>query len=138
MRGKGKLVLADDIGAYKAAVELFNRIIDTVPNIPREYKFSIGKDMQSLAVRIMVGIQRGFMVKEERLRFQQGVLADINVLGTLIRTAGERHWIGVNKHMELAELARNIGKQVTTWKNSPVRGEIPNMGGRSRNPGGQG
>lgn len=138
MKGKGRLVLASDTDSYKASVELFNKIIDIIPSIPHDYKFSVGKDMQALAIRVMVGIQRGYMIKEERLRYQRGVIADINVLSTLIRTAGERHWIGTNKHTDLAELARNIGKQVTTWKNSPGRGQAPQGGERSQNPGGQG
>ena len=137
MKGKGTLVLASDTDAYKAAVELFNKILDIIPSIPHDSKFTIGEQMQTLAVRVLVGIQRGYMIKEERLRYQRGVIADINVLSTLIRTAGERRWIGRNKHADLAELTRNIGKQVTTWKNSPMRGTTPQGGERSQNPGGQ-
>lgn len=138
MKGKGTLVLASDTDAYKAAVELFNKIIDVHPNIPNGFKYTVGDKMQELAISVMVGIQRGYMIKEQRLDYQRSVIADINVLSTLIRTAGERHWYGVNKHTELANLARSIGKQVTTWKNSPGRGMMPQGGGRSQNPGGQG
>lgn len=127
-----KVIIASETKVYMAAVKLFNMILDVVKDIPREYKFTVGDEMQRLSIQLLTGIQRAYMVKEDRVKHLKEFTANFEVLNTLIRTCGERKWISIKKHAQLAELTIDIGKQITGWKNSSLPDE------RSENAGGQG
>lgn len=126
-----KITVASDTKVYLSTVKLLDEILDIIPNLPRDYKYTVGSQMQNLTIGCLLTIQRAYMVREKREEHLKEFLADFDVLRTLVRKAGERQWISRKRHATIAELMSDIGKQVTAWKNHPPQGE-------GRNPGGQG
>ncbi len=130
---ENRIFIASDTKVFRDTVKLFDLIIDMTPGFPRDYKYTVGGQMQGLAVNLMLGIQHAFMDKEHRQDHLKIFLGDFEVLQVLVRKAGERRWISRSKHAETAELMIAIGKQITAWKNRPG-----NYAGEGGNPGGQG
>jgi len=126
-----KVTVASDTKVYLATSRLLDEILDIIPNLPRDYKYTVGAQMQNLTIGCLLTIQRAFMFKYDREDHLKEFLGDFDVLRTLVRKAGERQWISRKRHTTIAELMSDIGKQVTAWKNHPSQGE-------GRNPGGQG
>lgn len=122
MYGKPKLVSNTQI--YLDCTKLLNEILDTVPNFPKSYQFTIGSRMQELAVNLLSYISAAYLNrnKETRIDNLTDFQRDFVVLKTLPRVAGERKWIkGISRHANIIELTDAIGKQSTAWKNSLLK-----------------
>lgn len=126
-----RITVASDTKVYLATSKLLDEILDIIPNLPRDYKYSFGAKMQELVIGCLLGIQRAYMDRYGRVDHLKAFLGDFAVLRTLVRKAGERQWISRKRHATIAELMSDIGKQVTAWKNHPAEGD-------GRNPEGQG
>lgn len=130
---ENRIFIASDTKVFSDTVKLFDKIIEMTPNFPRDYKYTVGGEMQKLSMNLMLGIQHAFMDKEKRQDHLRLFLSDFEVLQVLVRKAGEKHWISRDKHAETSELMIEIGKQITAWKNRPNY-----TAGEGRNPGGHG
>ena len=105
---------------------MLNEILDVTPNFPREYKFTIGAEMQRLSVSLIELDAAAYMDKPNRLQNLMAFKSKFETLKTLIRVAGERRWIkGIGRHAHIIELMDAIGKQSTAWKNSLTKGSEP-------------
>ncbi len=130
---ENRIFIASDTKVFRDTVKLLDLIMDMTPDFPRAYKYTVGGQMHTLAMNLMLGIQHAFMDKEHRQSHLQMFICDFEVLQVLVRKAGERRWISTKKQAETAELMITIGKQITAWKNRPGT-----IAGEGRNPGGQG
>ena len=105
---------------------LLNEILDVTPNFPRDYKFTIGAEMQRLSVSLIELDAAAYMDKTGRVQNLMSFKAKFETLKTLIRVAGERRWIkGIGRHAHIIELMDAIGKQSTAWKNSLIKASKP-------------
>lgn len=80
--------------------------------------------MNELAMNILEDIAAAYMNRDRAKRIQHLVdfQTRFETLKTLIRIAGERHWIkGLGRHAHIVELMDEIGKQSTAWKNSLIK-----------------
>lgn len=112
-----KLVSNDPI--YKDVRSLLNEILEVTPEFPRQYKYTIGGEMQKLAVSLLSGAAAAYMDKANRLAHLSKFRYEFETLRTLVRIAGEKRWIkGIARHAQIIELMDAIGKQSTAWKNS--------------------
>ena len=107
---------------------LLNEILDVTPNFPRDYKFTIGAEMQRLSVCLIELDAAAYMDKAGRVQNLMSFKAEFETLKTLIRVAGERRWIkGIGRHAHIIELMDAIGKQSTAWKNSLTKASKPEL-----------
>lgn len=116
-----KLKLVSNTQIYLDTRRLLDKVLDVTPNIPRNYKFTIGIRMQDTSVSLIQEFAAAYMTrdKNERTKHIDNFRALFETLKTLIRIAGERKWIkGMGTHAEIIELTDKIGKQMTAWKNS--------------------
>ncbi len=114
-----KLVSSTKI--YLDARQLFDTILDIVPNFPRAYKFTIGSKMEDLAVDIIHEVAAAYINRDkaETAKHLTEFQAKFETLKLLIRIVGERKWIkGKGKFAGLIELMDGIGKQSSAWKNT--------------------
>lgn len=105
---------------YLDCRKMIDLILDCVPQFPRDYKFTIGAEMQKLSVSIMQEVAAAYLNRNpmEKAQHLMAVQAQFETLKMLIRIAGERKWIkGIHKHAALIELTEVIGKQIAAWKN---------------------
>ena len=120
-----KLKLVSNAPLYKDVRTLLGLIVETAPDFPRMYRYTIGGEMQKLSVSLLNGVAAAYMDKSNRRDHLTKVRYEFETLKTLVRIAGEKRWIkGLGRHAQLIELMDAIGKQITAWKNSlPVGSE---------------
>jgi len=118
--------LVSNTQLYLNCEALLIEILDVTPNFPRDYKFTIGADMQRLSVKLVELDAAAYQDKEHRLQNLKDFKAKFETLKTLVRVAGERRWIkGLGRHARIIELMDAIGKQSTAWKNSLMKVSKP-------------
>ena len=114
-----RLKLVSNAPIYKDVRGLLNEIVEVTPEFPRQYKYTIGGEMQKLAVSLLSGAAAAYMDKANRLAHLSKFRYEFETLRTLVRIAGEKRWIkGIARHAQIIELMDAIGKQSTAWKNS--------------------
>ena len=114
-----RLKLVSNAPIYKDVRSLLNEILEVTPEFPRQYKYTIGGEMQKLAVSLLSGAAAAYMDKTNRLAHLSKFRYEFETLRTLVRIAGEKRWIkGIARHAQIIELMDAIGKQSTAWKNS--------------------
>ena len=114
-----RLKLVSNAPIYKDVRSLLNEILEVTPEFPRQYKYTIGGEMQKLAVSLLSGAAAAYMDKANRLAHLSKFRYEFETLRTLVRIAGEKRWIkGIAWHAQIIELMDAIGKQSTAWKNS--------------------
>ncbi len=114
-----RLKLVSNAPIYKDVRSLLNEILEVTPEFPRQYKYTIGGEMQKLAVSLLSGAAAAYMDKANRLAHLSKFRYEFKTLRTLVRIAGEKRWIkGIARHAQIIELMDAIGKQSTAWKNS--------------------
>lgn len=114
-----RLKLVSNAPIYKDVRSLLNEILEVTPEFPRQYKYTIGGEMQKLAVSLLSGVAAAYMDKANRLAHLSKFRYEFETLRTLVRIAGEKRWIkGIARHAQIIELMDAIGKQSTAWKNS--------------------
>ena len=113
-----RLKLVSNAPIYKDVRSLLNEILEVTPEFPRQYKYTIGGEMQKLAVSLLSGAAAAYMDKANRLAHLSKFRYEFETLRTLVRIAGEKRWIkGIARHAQIIELMDAIGKQSTAWKN---------------------
>ena len=121
-----RLKLVSNAPIYKDVRSLLNEILEVTPEFPRQYKYTIGGEMQKLAVSLLSGAAAAYMDKANRLAHLSKFRYEFETLRTLVRIAGEKRWIkGIARHAQIIELMDAIGKQSTAWKNSLMKGSKP-------------
>lgn len=114
-----RLKLVSNAPIYKDVRSLLNEILEVTTEFPRQYKYTIGGEMQKLAVSLLSGAAAAYMDKANRLAQLYKFRYEFETLRTLVRIAGEKRWIkGIARHAQIIELMDAIGKQSTAWKNS--------------------
>lgn len=114
-----RLKLVSNAPIYKDVRSLLNEILEVTPEFPRQYKYTIGGEMQKLSVSLLSGAAAAYMDKANRLAHLSKFRYEFETLRTLVRIAGEKRWIkGIARHAQIIELMDAIGKQSTAWKNS--------------------
>lgn len=123
-----KVKLVSNTRIYLDARKLLDMILDMTPNFPRNYKYTIGSKLHDLATDILQDIAAAYMNRDRDTRIGYLVKFQIKfeTLKTLLRVAGERHWIkGEGRHALIIELVDAIGKQSSAWKNSLIKAANP-------------
>lgn len=116
--------LVSNTRIYLDANALLDHILDITPNFPRQYKYSIGTRMHSLAIDLIQDIAAAYMMRDREGRIERLTQFQVKfeTLKTLVRKAGERKWItSRGRHAQIVDLMDAIGKQCSAWKNSLAR-----------------
>lgn len=119
-----KVKLVSNTKIYLDCRRLLDEILNITPGFPRAYRFVVCNKMNELAMNIQEDIAAAYMNRDRAKRIQHLVdfQTKFETLKTLIRIAGERHWIkGLGRHAHIVELMDEIGKQSTAWKNSLIK-----------------
>jgi len=88
-----KLKLVSNAPLYKDVRTLLGLIVETAPDFPRMYRYTIGGEMQKLSVSLLNGVAAAYMDKPNRRDHLTKVRYEFETLKTLVRIAGEKRWI---------------------------------------------
>ena len=118
---KRKPKLVSNTRIYLDMRRVFNQILDCVPNFPKDFRYTIGAELQRLCVRLVREIAAAYTCrdKEGRVARLTEFQTDFETMKLLVRTAGERKWIrGTGRLADLVETIDSVGKQSSAWKRS--------------------
>lgn len=108
---------------YRDITQILSDTLEFTKDFPRAYRYSVGQQMQELAIRMLNEVASAYITKDldKKIAKLDDFQADFNTYKTLFRISFEKMWInrrGMAAHM--IELTDSVGKQSTAWKNSLI------------------
>ncbi len=101
---------------YKSTYDLVKSIYIAVQHFPKQYKYSLGTDLQQETRRLVVLIFQANTHKEDRVRYLEEFESYMEMLKLNIRLSHELKCVNMKTHARLSMMLENIGKQITGWK----------------------
>lgn len=103
---------------YRITYELLQKSVLTIKEFPRDYKFTIGQQLQETIVGLVVLIYKANTAKAERLIYIEQLLEKIQVTELLIRLSQNMRLISKKDYGTLVEMTQSLNKQAEGWKKS--------------------
>ncbi|MBQ8481281.1 MAG: four helix bundle protein [Alphaproteobacteria bacterium] len=97
--------------SYKLLVELYK----VTTNFPREYKFSLGQDIQKDTMELFRCIYRANS-HQDKVPYLEDFAAWFEAVRLEIRLAHDLNIISQRKYAQLSLMMENIGKQSNAWR----------------------
>ncbi|MDR2541345.1 MAG: four helix bundle protein [Candidatus Peribacteria bacterium] len=106
----------DHLPVYKASYDFLIKIFVTVKNFSKEYKYTIGEQLQKEAVGLVSSIctANRKLDKTEILILSK---EKVELLTLYLRICSDMKLISLKKHVELTLILEDISKQLTDWSN---------------------
>lgn len=121
-QGTQKLVCNTRI--YLDSRKLLNAMLDIIPSLPRNYKYTVGAELQKIGIGLIYEVSAAYINRDPRITLERltEFQSQFETLKTLVRIAGERRWVqGRGRFAALIELMDGIGKQTSAWKNAVLQ-----------------
>ncbi len=99
------------LDTYKLLVELYRVTV----NFPREYKFSIGQDIQKDAMELFRCIYRANH-HQDKIPHLEAYLSEFEIVRIELRLASQLKLLSEKKFAHLSLMMETIGKQATAWR----------------------
>lgn len=96
---------------YRITYELLQKAVLTIKEFPRDYKFTIGQQLQETIVGLVVLIYKANTAKAERLIYVEQLLERIQVAELLIRLSQDMKLISKKDYGALVEMTQSLNKQ---------------------------
>ena len=109
---------------YLDCRKLLNSLLDIIPSLPRDFKYTVGAEMQQIGISLIREVAAAYINRQPGVTLQHLVefQSQFETLKVLVRIAGERRWVqGRGRFAALIELMDGIGKQSTAWKNAVLQ-----------------
>ncbi len=102
---------------YKVSYDLFTEILMLSKTLPRDFKFTLGRDLYDISMAIMTNIYKANseICKKD---FIKQLLSSTVEIGVLIRAAHDIKILSNEKYMSLMEKRDSIEKQAAGWLKS--------------------
>ena len=111
------MALHTELPVYRDTYKLVLEFFLTTKNFPKEYKYSLGRDMERDVLVLMRCIYRANRAKEKNV-FLNEFLDNFEILKLEIRVCVDLKLVSIKRQSILADLMNTIGKQVVGWKKS--------------------
>ncbi len=114
------MAIYTNLPIYKTSYSLLLSISKTMPNIPRDCRFTIGQDLRRRIMDIIIHIYKANRDydKISSIRLMKEYLLESKVL---IRIMSDMHYISERKHAEWMEYAVSMSKQMSAWEKYQVK-----------------
>ena len=105
---------------YKDSYLLLLDLFQKTSNLTREYKYTIGEDVKSRIVNIMVLIYKIARTKNrlEKLKTIELAKDEVEIIRIKCRLLRDLGQMSVKKYSSLSEKVVLVSKQITAWGNS--------------------
>jgi hypothetical protein len=111
------MALHTELPVYRDTYKLVLEVFISTKNFPKEYKYSLGRDMERDVLVLMRCIYRANRA-QEKTTFLNEFLDNFEILKLEIRVCVDLKLVSIKRQSVLADLMNSIGKQVVGWKNS--------------------
>jgi hypothetical protein len=106
---------------YRSTYELIKAIYLCVHHFPKQYKYTLGNDLQYETKQLVSFIFLANSQREQRVAHLDKFENYLELVKLDIRLSFDLQCINVKKHAQLSQLLESIGKQVTGWKKSAAQ-----------------
>ncbi|MDO8932970.1 MAG: four helix bundle protein [Rhodocyclaceae bacterium] len=113
------MALHTNLPIYKVAYELFDLVTNLVRNMPRDFKQSIGGEINRECLRIVVLIARANSARD-KAPYLSDLLERLQVAEFLLRISRDKHLISTGNYAEAIKLTDSVGKQANGWRRSAL------------------
>jgi len=111
------MALHTELPIYRDTYKLVLEVFVSTKNFPKEYKYSLGRDMERDVLVLMRCIYRA-NIAQEKTTFLNEFLDNFEILKLEIRVCVDLKLVSIKRQSVLAALMNSIGKQVVGWRNS--------------------
>ena len=111
------MALYYDLPVYRDTYKLILLVYEVTKDFPKQYKYSLGHDMQRDALQLVRSIYRANKASQKK-EYLDGFLDEFELLKLEIRLCVDIKILSFRKQAELTGLMDSIGKQVTGWRNA--------------------
>jgi hypothetical protein len=103
---------------YKHTVDLLGVVVELTKHMPRDFKASIGGEVRTAIVRIVVLIGRAnaATAMARRAEHIDELLEHLQAVELLLRVSRDQQFISTSQWSRTAELTASIGKQAGGWR----------------------
>ena len=99
---------------YKASYDMLLRIVQVSKDFPREYRFTIGQNLEKEAIELIVSIYKANNAKN-KADFIKTILEHIQIIDLLLRISHDIHILPRNHYATIVEMTDNLAKQSKGW-----------------------
>ena len=110
---------SDTLPIFLETYKLLEELYRVTANFPREYKFSLGQDIQKDTMDLFRCIYRA-NTHQNKIVYLEDFAAGFETVRLQIRLAHELHIISDRKFAHLSLMAESIGKQSTAWRKHEI------------------
>tara|TARA_B100001059_G_scaffold209980_1_gene223334 strand:+ start:88 stop:447 length:360 start_codon:yes stop_codon:yes gene_type:complete len=111
------MALHTELPVYRDTYKLVLEVFVSTKNFPKEYKYSLGRDMERDVLVLMRCIYKANRA-QEKTTFLNEFLDNFEILKLEIRVCVDLKLVSIKRQSVLAALMISIGKQVVGWRNS--------------------
>ena len=111
------MALYYDLPVYRDTYKLILLVYEVTKDFPKQYKYSLGQDMQRDALQLVRSIYRANKASQKK-EYLDGFLDEFELLKLEIRLCVDIKILSFKKQAEFTSLMDSIGKQVTGWRNA--------------------
>ena len=111
------MALHTELPIYRDTYKLVLEVFVSTKNFPKEYKYSLCRDMERDVLVLMRCIYRANRA-QEKTTFLNEFLDNFEILKLEIRVCVDLKLVSIKRQSVLAALMNSIGKQVVGWRNS--------------------
>ena len=113
------MALHQNLPIYKVAYGLFNLVTDLVRNMPRDFKQSIGAEINRECLRVVVLIARANSARD-KTPYLNELIERLQVAEFLLRISCDKKLIAQAKYAQAISLTGMVGKQAGGWRRSAL------------------
>ena len=114
-------MLASDLKVYRDTYRFVKMVENARKEYSKQFKYSLGEKTFNTAIDLFEYIQLANMFKDNRRKYLEGFIVKFETVKILLRLAEDFHQISINRRAEMFPIMRDIGRQITAWKNSSER-----------------
>lgn len=109
------MAIYTNLPLYKASYTLMLSLSRMMPNLPRDCRYSVGKDAQQKIMDIIILIYNANREhnKMPMIRKMQNAILEVQIY---VRLMNDMRYISENKYFELSEQIVSISKQMSAWE----------------------
>lgn len=109
------MAIYTNLPIYKTSYSLLLSVSKTMPNLPRDCRFTIGQDLRRRLMDVIIQICKANSDRDKlpSIRLMKDYILESKVM---IRIMGDMHYISEGKQAEWMEYAVSISKQMSAWE----------------------
>jgi hypothetical protein len=111
------MALYYDLPVYRDTYKLVLKIFTMTKSFSREYKYTLGQDMQRDALQLVRNIYLANKATQKQV-YLGAFLDDFEVLKLEIRLCVDLKLMPIKQQADFVGLMTEIGKQITGWRNA--------------------